>query len=377
MSKFPIQRFTQTVTIPINNDTEDGAVLTRPLNGILRGYTVVAPNLTGTSFIISILGQRGQVVYTKSSVVEDATTTVLIEANNHPLNVPISNDEGVSVLRIKSTGTPDATGVLTFDEGGNITDGDTVTIGDQVYTFVDTLAAEFDVLVEADVKSQGTIDCGATGPGNGDTITIGDETYTFVTALSAGPTVPFEILLEVDVDDTLGNLKVAINLGAGIGTKYSTGTTQNLEAQATTLDDSAHTLIIESLLEGAAGDAVVFTEDAADTVVDGAGTLGTTQAGAYNGDDTLANLADAINLEDGAGEAGVKYHEDTPANLYVTASAVVSSAITVTAVEAVDDPLDVDTLESSDDLSWGDETLVGGGEAAERVFTVDLLIERG
>ena len=181
-------------------------------------------------------------------------------------------------------------------------------------------------------------------------------------------------MLEADVDDTLANLKAAITAGAGAGTKYFTGTVANASATATTLDDTAHTLLIEALVGGTAGNSIVFTESATDTAVNGSGTLGTTQAGAWSGDTTLTNLKKAINAE---ATAGTNYGTGTVANPYVQSAAVSSHAIVVTAVDAVDDPADVDTLESSGRLAWGGATLAGGGEAGARVFTVDLLIDRG
>ena len=374
MNKFRTQRYQTTVTIPVNNDTEDAPVVSQ-LNGMLKGITVEAPALTGTSFILTILGQRGETLFSKSAIVEAVLThinTKTIGAAEYPLDTPISL-RGVSPLRIKSSGTPDATGTLTFSNNGAFADGDTVTIGDQVYRAKLALAAANDFLIEPDVKAQGLIDSGATGPLTTETITIGVKTYRFIAVLAQAN----DVLLEADVDDTLQNLKDAINGGAGEGTKYGTGTTANADAEATTLNSTDHTLLIQALVAGPSGNSIVFTEAATDLVVNGAGTLGTTQAGAWSGDDTLQNLSDAIELEDGGGESGVKYHAGTAENAYVTAADVASHAIIVTAKDAVDDPTDVDTLESSARLSWGAATLVGGGEAAQRVFNVDLLIDRG
>ena len=182
MKTFRIQKYTTTVTIPINNDTEDSPVLglnnrESQLNGILKGITIDAPALTGTSYVLTILGQRGETLFTKSSVVEAVKTHIGIDANNHPLSIPLAL-QAVSPVRIKSTGTPDATGTLTFSNNGAILDGETVTIGDVVYTFKDTLTgAANEIKIEPDVKAQGLIDMGATGPSAGKPITMGATTY--------------------------------------------------------------------------------------------------------------------------------------------------------------------------------------------------------
>lgn len=379
MNKFRIQRYATTVTIPVNNDTEDAPALSgnnAQLNGVLRGITIDAPALTGTAFTLWILGQRGELLFTKASLVESAKNYIGVDANNHPLRIPLALN-GVSPVRIKATGTPDATGVLTFQNDGPITDGKLVTIGDQVYRAKTALAAANDFLIEPDVKATGLMDCGATGAIALDSFVLGATPYTIVAALSVGPTVPNEILLEADVDDTLANIKAAINGGAGIGVKYSTGTVANASAEATTLDDTAHTLLIQALVAGPAGNSIVFTESMADTTFNGSGVLGGSTPGSWSGDNTLQNLSDAIELEDGGGQSGVKYHASTPANAYVTAGDVASHAITVTAVDGVDDPADVDTTTDEPNFTWGAATLVGGGEATAKVFNVDLLIDRG
>ncbi len=370
---FRIQRFTQEVVLPINYDTGEGADVTN-LNGLLRGITIVAPNLSGTSYTASILGGRGEVLWSKSGLTEAAVTSIIKDADAMPLAIPLSlNDQ--PVLRIKSAGTGDATGTLTWANTTNIANNATVTIGGVVYTFKTTLTgAANEIKIVADVKAQGLIDCGATGPANGETFVIGATTYTIKTALSSGPTVANEILLEADVDDTLANIKAAITAGAGIGVKYSTGTVANASATATTLDDTAHTLLIEALAAGTPGNSIVFTESLGDTTFNGSGVLGGTQAGLYSGDASLTNLKKAINHE---ATEGTDYGTGTVANPYVTSAAVSSHAIVVTAVEGVEGGGDVNTLETSTVLSWGGAVLSGGGESAAQTFAVDLYIERG
>lgn len=371
MNKFRIQRYQTTVTVPVNNDTADAPAVDQ-LNGILKGITLVAPALTGTSYILSILGQRGEVLFTKSSIVEAVTSHINVDGNNRPLELPLSLI-GVAPVRIKSTGTPDATGVLTFQNDGPITDGKIVTIGDQAYRLKNTLAQAFDVLIEPDVAATAVLTWdNAVNVTDGKKVTVGSIQYTFKTALTDG-VVANEVLIGTDGDDSLLNLKKAVNLEAGGGTKYGSATVINPDATAGAVTD--HAITFTAKVAGTSGNSLAKAEDDDHLDFDGAGATFT--GGAWSGDATLANLADAINLEDGAGEAGVKYHEDTTANEYVTASGVVSHAITLTALEAIDDPADVDTTTDEPNLTWGAATLEGGGEASARVFNVDLLIDRG
>lgn len=375
MNKFRIQRYITTITIPANNDTEDAPVLSgknTQLNGVLKGITVVAPALTGTSFIISILGQRGEVIFSKSSVVEAVTSYIGIDSNNHPLSIPLALN-AVSPVRIKSTGTSDAIGVLTFANNGAIADGKLVTIGDQVYRFKTAIAQANDVLIEPDVAATAVLTWdNAVNVTDGKKVTVGNVEYTFKTVLTDG-IVANEVLIGSDGDDSLLNLKKAINAEAGGGVKYGSATVVNPDVSCGAV--TSHAVTLTAKVAGTSGNSLAKAEDDDHLDFDGVGATFT--GGAWSGDSTLANLADAINLEDGGGESGVKYHADTPANAYVTASGVVAHAITVTAVEAVDDPTDVATLEDSTVLSWGASTLVGGGESSERVFTVDLLVDRG
>lgn len=98
----------------------------------------------------------------------------------------------------------------------------------------------------------------ATAVSNNDTVTIGDITYTFKTTLSTGPTVAYEVLIDGSAANALDNLKLAINGGAGIGTKYSTGTVAHTEVEAT--DNGATTQKIESIIAGRSGAGVTLSE---------------------------------------------------------------------------------------------------------------------
>lgn len=80
---------------------------------------------------------------------------------------------------------------------------------------------------------------------DGNTITVGTQTYTFKTTLSAGPAVVNEVLIGASASASLDNLKLAINAGSGAGTNYATGTTANTTATATT--KTSTTLLLEAI----------------------------------------------------------------------------------------------------------------------------------
>lgn len=92
---------------------------------------------------------------------------------------------------------------------------------------------------------------------NAKIVTIGSTVYTFKTALSTSPTVANEVLLGSDADDSLANLVLAINGGAGIGTKYSTGTVANTQVSAGAV--TAHATTLTALEIGFAGNKIATT----------------------------------------------------------------------------------------------------------------------
>ena len=59
------------------------------LNGLLRGYTVVAPALVGT-ITLTLTDSDGTVLYTKAAIPNNAGTYVYQDATNVPLAIPLS-----------------------------------------------------------------------------------------------------------------------------------------------------------------------------------------------------------------------------------------------------------------------------------------------
>lgn len=105
---------------------------------------------------------------------------------------------------------------------------------------------------------------------NTETVTIGTTVYTFMTALSTGPAVAYEVLIGASAAASLDNLKSAVNLTAGIGTTYSTGTAIHPTVTATTNTDT--TQLFEAKTLGAAANAIATTETTANNAF-GAATM--------------------------------------------------------------------------------------------------------
>jgi hypothetical protein len=90
---------------------------------------------------------------------------------------------------------------------------------------------------------------------NGSKVTVDDVTYTFVTALTTDPaTVPNEVLIGANSDESLTNLKLAINGEGTEGTNYSTDTDQPTDVTAA-VDTDANTVTVTATTKGVVGNA--------------------------------------------------------------------------------------------------------------------------
>jgi len=106
----------------------------------------------------------------------------------------------------------------------------------------------------AGVKATGVLTV-SSAISDGEVALIGDVTYTFKTTLTGAAN---EVLIDSSVAAALDNLKVAVNAGAGAGTKYGTGTVANPLVTATTNSDTEQT--VEAYSVGTYGNAIPTTE---------------------------------------------------------------------------------------------------------------------
>lgn len=167
-----------------------------------------------------------------------------------------------------------AESVITSDTT-NVSDGETVTIGDIVYRFKDTLAQAYDVKIGANAtattETSGHLSWPAAtlGDGTGDsnpgvapeTVTIDGVVYSFVDVLSetnGASAIANQVLFGADSAAALDNLKSAINGTAGAGTTYSTGTTAHPTVNATTNANDSQ--VIEANTKGTAGNSIAVSD---------------------------------------------------------------------------------------------------------------------
>lgn len=242
-----------------------------------------------------------------------------------------------------------ATGVLTSDNTQNA-DGETVTIGSQVYTFKTTLTG---------AKAVGTLTSDATAPADGDRVTIDGVSYIFRTALTNTVGAPYEVLIGVSAAVALDNLKSAINLdGTAV---YGAGTALHPTVTATTNTDT--TQLVQAKKYGNSENNIITVETSshlswgAATLASGADRVSGQVLIGADADGSLTNLRVAIN---GTGTPDTDYDGKTPVNSSVTAGAVTAHAITVTAKDFSVTNASVATTETGAHLSWGATTLASG-----------------
>lgn len=117
---YAIQRKPFTLTI-LNGQTAIVSASVLNLNGLLRGIIVNVPILSSShTLTIEIKDEDGQVIFTKTGIVNNAKTSFFIDANNYPLLVPLSGNEKITLTSSGTEGADRAiTATVLVDRGGN------------------------------------------------------------------------------------------------------------------------------------------------------------------------------------------------------------------------------------------------------------------
>lgn len=186
-------------------------------------------------------------------------------------NVSLGNRIQEIIGYLGKEGTPtnavSASAILSIN--GVVIDGETVTIGNDVYEFVaDTAKTVSDGNIPVDISSDTTASYGSltmsVQPTSGDTVTIGDKTYIFVPV--GTDTADAEVSIGANLSDAQTNLVAAINGTDGIS---------NPHPLVSASDFSSDICTITALIGGIAGDAIATTETfTSSSNVFGAATLG-------------------------------------------------------------------------------------------------------
>lgn len=241
-------------------------------------------------------------------------------------------------------------GTQTLTTTGTFSAGETITIGDVVYTMRSSLtgAKATAVLTGSDVFS------------NGETIQIGNVTYTMRTALTSGGQ-PFEVLIGASLAASLDNLKVAINAGTGAGTEYGSGTYAHPQVTATTNTNTEQT--VEARDYGTSFNKLPVSEQCANaswgaaTLANGAATVPNEVLIGANAAASLDNLKSAIN---DSGTEGTHYSVGTGAHPQVTATTNADDSQVVQARDMAVTNAKVGTTTTAANATWGSTALASG-----------------
>lgn len=326
-----------------------------------------------------------------------------IDGSIRPGNIPID----VTGKAVAATGTLTATLPVVL--------GDTVTIGTDTYVIAGDSSNPKNINISGGTKTKATGVLTLTGnivpgvhaesvltsdgtiPSSGDTVTIGDKTYTFVSSLS-DPAIPFEVVIGTSAATALDNLKAAINLSAGEGSVYGTGTTKNTSVVAT--DNTDTTQKVVARVPGTAGNSIAVSETSnhlswggstlgggvnAETVsINGRAYSFVTVLSEINGADAIAdqvlfgsdssvaldNLKLAVNAE---GTAGSSYSTGTIKNADVLATTNESNAQTFEALVSGSAGNAITTTTTIVNGSFGGATLSGGSDATAAEFIAAIV----
>lgn len=258
-----------------------------------------------------------------------------------------------------------AKGTLTAT--GDALDGDTVTVDAAVYAWTNgsvdagtplgTVGDPFLLKLSALGVATGAYTIIGGDIFDGETLTIGSTTYTAQDILVD---VANNFLRGATNIETAENFKAAVNLEPGEGTIYGTGTVQNPDAFISDIEfDPGVQIVINATARvgGTAGNSVVTTETTAFGAWGGATLSGGFNVGTSSAD-ALANLKNALNLE---GIAGVDYSSATQINANIGGFSSDDTTLVVEARVAGTAGNSLATTETMTNASWAAATLEGGG----------------
>lgn len=247
------------------------------------------------------------------------------------------------------TGTISTT-TLTSDTT-TVSDGNTVTLDEYVYTFKTTLT-------EAAGSSVLTSD--TTAPTDGDFIQVDGVTYTAKTTLSS-PALANEVLIGGSAAVFLDNLKSAINRTGTVGTDYSSATVIHPTVTATTNTDTTQLVVAKQI--GTAGNLITTSETSTHLSWTGTGFTGganAVQNEVLIGTNAAANLSNLKAAIEDTGTRGVNYSSNTHKNGDVTATTLTASTLVINSRNTAVANGDLVTTTTATHLSFTGSTMASG-----------------
>lgn len=257
---------------PIGNDVTLAAVADGTWVPNVGTFTISTnPTNAKATSVLTLTGNalRANAVGTLTLVANPANTeTVTIDARVYTFQTVLTNVNGNVLIGATASDTLDnLIAAITLGAGSGTTyaaatvlhatvtaaagAGDTMTATAKTSGTGGNSIATTDGMGDAgNVWGAVTLENGATA----ETVTIGATVYTFVNHL----TTAFHVLIGAAATNTLDNLIAAINLAAGAGTTYGTGTTAH--PTVTAAAGAGDTMDITAILRGTAGNSIATTD---------------------------------------------------------------------------------------------------------------------
>lgn len=247
------------------------------------------------------------------------------------------------------TGTISTT-TLTSDTT-SVSDGNTVTLDDYVYTFKTALT---------ETAASSTLTSDTTAPADGDFIQVDGVTYTAKTTLSV-PALANEVLIGGSAAVFLDNLKSAINRTGTVGTDYSSATVIHPTVTATTNTDTTQLVVAKQI--GATGNLITTSETS--THLSWTGANLTNGANAVQnevliGSNAAANLSNLKAAIEDTGTRGINYSSSTHKNGDVTATTLTASTLVINSRNTAVANGDLATTTTATHLSFTGATMASG-----------------
>lgn len=98
MGRYNIKRYSASLVLAYQSNATTVVGDGVDFNGLLVGVVVIVPNLDSTNTAtITIKDQDGTTVYSKASLARSTTTTAFVDANNYPLQIPLSDSHTITI----------------------------------------------------------------------------------------------------------------------------------------------------------------------------------------------------------------------------------------------------------------------------------------
>lgn len=95
---YNIQRYKATLVIDVSEDAAVIVSAPREFNGRLVGVIPTAPNLDDSdTYTVAIKDVDGNTIYSKASLAESVASPQFVDANNHPLRLPMSGNHTITI----------------------------------------------------------------------------------------------------------------------------------------------------------------------------------------------------------------------------------------------------------------------------------------